>query len=360
MAPDSDSNASGGEQPKKSGFDISTFLKPVVEVDTVIGKLFLFRLRDEDVRAAKGLQPGDAIARIREFLPCIASLSAEYSRKQQRAGITADQVRSLPDQEVERLAESYALSNALRSARDGGKGREPVIRGADEPATSFLDRLLCNEVEEKANQLQKLIDRSLGATSSIFDQVRKASQALGDTRLQFERLVGTGEFSGFPAQSIDTRSLDFSNPMAEYNARLTRERAEDREMIRLTGQMSAQSAKTLQELADAASTLLDGLDQRDKDAKKTTRVQLWIAVGSVVVSALLAGAAYYQDWRNNKSGDEWQGKVLAALSVANARTATLEAENQVLRLKMDRLGSTLADLGRRPLPPTAKTGGAAP
>jgi hypothetical protein len=109
--------------------------------------------------------------------------------------------------------------------------------------------LLRNEVEEQANQFKKLREQVLGSTHGIFDQVRKASQALGDTRLQFERLTKASAFPASLSPSIETKSLEFNSHMAEYNARLARERSEDREMVRLTGQMTAQSAETLQELA---------------------------------------------------------------------------------------------------------------
>jgi hypothetical protein len=243
------------------------------------------------------------------------------------------------------------MSNALRSAREGGKDHGPVVRTTDEPATAFLERLMRNEVEEHAKQFKKLKEQVLGSTHGIFDQMRKASQALGDTRQQFERLTKASVFPGGVTPSIETKSLEFSNHMAEHSARLARERSEDREMVRLTGQMSAQSAETLQELATAASTMLEKLDQRDQEAKRKTKVQLWIAVGSVVVSAFLAGASFIQDWRNNKSGDEWQGKVLEEFKSAKTQSAKLEIENQALRQKVEQQNSALNSRRQKPVSP---------
>lgn len=346
MADEIDAGGSDAEPPKKKGLDLSIFLKHVAEVDTSIGKLYLFPLRDADIRAFNALPATDAAGRVREFLPCIASLSSDYSLNQERDGITADQASNLSDQTVESLAEAYALSNGLRSARE--KVREPVVRATDEPATAFLDRLLRNEVEEQATQFKKLTEQVLGSTHGIFDQVRKASQALGDTRQQFERLTRASAFPTGVFPSIETKSLEFSNHMAEHSARLARERSEDREMVRLTGQMSAQSAETLQELAAASSTMLEKLDQRDEEAKHTTKVQLWIAVGSVVVSAFLAGASFLQDWCNNKSGDDWQGKVLEELKATNTRSSKLESENEILRQKLEYLNSAVNAQGQKP------------
>jgi cell division protein FtsB len=358
-----DARGSDAEPPKKKGFDLSIFLKHVAEVDTPIGKLYLFPLRDSDIRTFKALSATDAVERIRAFLPCIASLSPDYALKQERVGITADQASNLSGQTLESIAEAYALSNGLRFAREAEKEREPVVRATDEPATTFLDRLLRNEADEQANQFKKLKEQVLGSTHGIFDQVRKASQTLGDTRQQFERLTRASAFPGAVSPSIETKSLEFSNHMAEHSARLARERSEDREMVRLTGQMTAQSAETLQELAGAASTMLEQLDRRDDEAKQTTKVQLWIAVGSVIVSALLAlvalvvsVAAYYQDKENISSGDKWQASVLGELKAANQQASQAEASNRTLLQTVEQLRAKVSDLeSRPPQAPTSTT-----
>lgn len=358
-----DAGGSDAEPPKKKGLDLSIFLKHVAEVDTPIGKLYLFPLRTSDLQAFNALSATDLVKRTREFLPCIASLSPDYGLKHERIGITSDQAASLSDGTVETIAEAFASSNGVRSAREGGKDRAPIARAADEPATAYLDRLMRNEIEEQANQLKKLREQVLGSTHGIFDQVRKASQALGETRQQFERLTKASAFPGGVSPSIETKTLEFNNHMAEHSARLARERSEDREMVRLTGQMTAQSAETLQELAGAASTMLEKLDQRDEEAKHTTKVQLWIAVGSVIVSALLAlvalvvsVAAYYQDKENISSGDKWQASVLGELKAANQQSSQAEASNRTLLQTVEQLRAKVSDLeSRPPQAPTSTT-----
>ncbi len=358
-----DSGGAEAEPPKKKGLDLSIFMKHVAEVDSPIGKLYLFPLRVSDIQAFNGLSATDAVERVRAFLPCIASLSPDYALKQERVGLTAEQAANLSAQTVESIAEAYALSDGLRSAREGEKDREPIIRATNEPATAFLDRLLRNEVEEQANQFKKLREQVLGSTHGIFDQVRKASQALGDTRLQFERLTKASAFPASLSPSIETKSLEFNSHMAEYNARLARERSEDREMVRLTGQMTAQSAETLQELAAAASTMLEKLDRRDEEAKHTTKVQLWIAVGSVIVSAVLALvalvvsiAAYNQDKENISSGDKWQASVLEELKAANQKSSSVEAVNRELLQTVEQLRTRVSELESPPVSRPATTG----
>ena len=108
-------------------------------------------------------------------------------------------------------------------------------------------------------------------------------------------------------------------------------------MAHLTGQMTAQSAKTLQELAEAAATMLDRLDQRDKEAKHTTKIQLWFAVGSLIISTLLAGASVYQDYQNNKSGDQWQATVLDEFHQLNSQEKYKDREISVIREENQKL-----------------------
>jgi len=339
---DTGKEGSNADQPRKKGLDISIFLKPVAQSDTSIGRVFLFPLRVSDIGEYENLPAQPALARIRIYLPCVASLSSEYSLKQDRVGIPAEEVRKLSDDEVEALAEAYASSSAFREAREGTKDRVSVAREPGEAATTYLDRLLQNEIEEQAKQSRKMMESVLGSTRGIFDQVRKSSLELGDSWRQLERLTKASAIPKSLTPALETKSLEFSNHMAEHTARIARERAEDREMLRLTAETSAKSAKTLQELADAASTMLEKLDERDADAKRTTKIQLWIAVGSVVVSALLAGASFIQDRSNNVSGDKWQGDVLEELKATNRRGESVQTENQLLRDQLQRLAAAVA------------------
>jgi ribosomal protein S16 len=343
------------EPPMGKGLDLSIFLKHVAEVDTPIGKLYLFPLRVSDLRTYSKLNAADTIERIRTFLPCIASLSADYALNQERISITVDQALQLTDQTLQEIAKTYALSNALQSAREGKKDRKPIVRGTDEPATGFLDRLLHKTAEEQANQLENIKKQILGSTHGIFDQVRKSSQTLGETWTQFEKLNQASTIPKGIARPVENSAFENFKLISEQQKKLGRERAEDRELIRLTGQMSSQSAKTLQQLADAASTMLERLDQRDNEAKQTTKVQLWTAVWTVIISAVLgliallfSVAAFYQDKANNSSGDEWQHRVLDELKESNKHSAKLKSEIQALDQKVEYLNSALNAQGQKP------------
>lgn len=64
MADTIDAGGSDAEQSKKKGLDLSIFLKQVAEVDTPIGKLYLFPLRDSDIRTFNAMSATDAAERI--------------------------------------------------------------------------------------------------------------------------------------------------------------------------------------------------------------------------------------------------------------------------------------------------------
>lgn len=319
--------------------DIDSFLKPLTDVHTSIGQLYLFPLRVPDIGSYGRISTDDPVGRIREFLPCIASLFPDYSLERERVAITVEQAGQLSNEEVEMLAEAYASSSALGKMREGGEGHDPLARNRHETATSFLDRLLRKEAEEQASQMRKLLEQVHNPTRRIFDQVRKSSLELGKTWMNFERLLKTAEIP-----PMETKSPEIHNHLAEYHARLAREHAEDREMIKLTGQMTAQSAKTLQELAKAASTLLEKMDERDADAKRTTRNQLWIAVVAVIVSALLAGVSFWQDRVSNASNDQWQADLLTELKVSNQRRSALGDEANSLKEDVQKLQQQALEL----------------
>lgn len=344
MTEDTGKEGANADQPRKQRLDIGTFLKHIAEADTSIGRVFLFPLRVSDVSRYAKLPDQPSAERIRRYLPCIASLSADYSLGKERAAITTEDFDQLSNDEIEALAEAYASSIAFRETREGSKDRPPVAREPGEAATTYLDRLLEHEIEEQAKQTRKIMDSALGSTRSIFDQVRKSSLELGDSWRQLEHLTKASAISKSLAPAFETKSQEFSNHMAEHSARLARERAEDREMLRLTAETSVKSAKTLQELADAASTMLEKLDERDANAKRTTKIQLWIAVGSVILSALLAGASFIQDRFNNVSGDNWQGAVLEELKATNKRGDSVQTENQLLREQVQRLSAAVTVL----------------
>jgi len=139
--------------------------------------------------------------------------------------------------------------------------------------------------------------------------------------------------------------------MVEQARERAEERAEEMALARLTGQMTAESAKTLKDLAEAATTLMEQFDERDRKTDKSTRKQITIAVWSVGISAVLAllalivsGFAYIQDRDNSSSGDQWQAKLVTAIEQGNQQRAAVKIENEALREQVKSLDARIADL----------------
>lgn len=260
MATENDSNTSRDRASKQDGFNLNSFLKPVAEVDTAIGKLFLFPLRTSDLNVYSKLSSREATERVRDFLPCIVSLSPDYSLGTDRVGVTAEQIQLLSDQAVDDIAEAYVSSKILQSLSKEEKSHHSVVKSIDESSIAFLDRLLRKKVQEEEGRARKLHALGFGSISmqTAFDQVRKSTSALGSTLTDFERLKKRPD----PVMAQD-RSVDHIHAMNQQFAHQKRERAEEMEMTRLTGKMTAESAKTLKDLAEAATTLMEQMDERD-------------------------------------------------------------------------------------------------
>lgn len=338
-------DSSGDDQgvPKKKGLNLDLLFSPATAVPTSVGTLYLYGLRTSDLSALESLPDKEPIARIRAFLPHIASLVGAKGFKDERPPLAAEDADRLSDAEVEHIAEVYAAT-LLRRPRIEGEDSAKPEREAAEPAAAYLDRLLKHEAQEQSQQLRRIHEKMLASTSSIFDRVRKSSSALGSTLSAFDRLTKSAA-----AAEIRAPSIDHFRAMDEHAARQARERAEELEMVRLTGKMTAESAKTLRDLAEAATVLLEQLDERDKKADRSTRKQITIAVWSVGVSAVLAlfaliisGLAYLQDRNNNAAGDRWQSELITAVQNISLQRDAVEKETQRLRAQVAELEAKIA------------------
>lgn len=333
-----------GDPPKKKGLNLSLFLGPTTDVQTSKGQIYLYRPRVSDYTSFEKLSASEPTGRFREFLPHVASLSARSKLEKEREPLAQELVAQLSNEEVEALAEAYASSTALQTARVGSKEKSGLPREEGESATSYVDRLLKKQLADHVEDMRRMREQMFASTSSIFDQVRKSSSALGSTLSEFDRLTRDKVSFTLPEQR-----MDHFNAINEHHARLARERAEELEMVRLTGKMTAESAQTLKDLAEAATVLLERLDERDQKADQSTRKQIKIAVWSVGISAVIAvlalvvaGFAYFQDLNNGRSGDKFQAELLAAVKEGNRQQSALQQENQRLRMQVEVLEAKIA------------------
>ncbi|AOS78283.1 hypothetical protein BN948_01443 [Hydrogenophaga intermedia] len=345
-------NPPSGEKPKKNTLKLLLRSKPAAQVETLAGRVYLYPLRVRDMTDFGKLKPGDAVSQIRAFLPSIGSLTVESDEAPERVPLDAAITADLSNDEIERIADAYAQSSAWQTIREGSQERTPAVREADETASVYLVRLLKAEVEDYHQRSKRMHEKMFGSAQSLFDQVRKSTSALGSTLSAYEELTKIAKPAPLEIQPIRTDHFDALNmQMAQQVRERAEERAEEMEMTRLTGKMTAESAKTLKDLAEAATTLMEQMDERDRKTDQSTRTQIKIALWSVASSAVLslvaavfAGFSFFQDRDNNTSGDQWQVKLLTVIEQGNQQRSTVERENQALREQMKALDARIVDL----------------
>jgi len=296
------------------------------------------------------LKPAETIDQIRNFLASIGSLALESDETPERIPLDPEIAKTLSDDEVELLSKAYVQSSLWQKVREGDENRKPVARDDGETASAYLIRLVRYEVEQLHQSAKQMHEKMLGPSRSLFDQVRKSTSALGSTLSAYEQLTKAAKPVPMGIQPIHTDHFDALNrQMAEQARERAEERAEEMVLARLTGQMTAESAKTLKDLAEAATTLMEQFDERDRKTDKSTRKQITIAVWSVVISAVLAlvalilsGFAYYQDKNTNESDDRWQSELTAAIRDSGLQRETAEKEMQRLRDQVVELEAKIA------------------
>ena len=383
-------NPPSEEEPKNP---LLRFLRmpPVADVPTSKGQIYLYALRVCDISDFGKLQPSDPVSQVRAFLPSIGSLTKVSDETPERDPVDAAIVSGLTNDEIEQIAEAYVQSSALKESREGLKDREPIARKDGETASAYLLRLMQARVDQSKQTARELHESIIGSSRGLFDQVRKSYTELGSTVKAFEAIsrptlestlsrahqdsiLGSsrGLFDqlrksytelGSTVKEFETISrptlepslsrahLEINDQLAEHTAHMARERAEELEMVRLTGKMTAESAKTLKDLAEAATTLMEQMDNRDRRADQSTRKQITIAVWSVGITAVLAlvslivsSLAYHQDRNRSTSGDQWQAKLLTAIEEGNQQRSAVERENQALREQVKSLDARIADM----------------
>ena len=334
-----------GKKSKKKGLDISVLLGPWAHAPTEIGEIYLFPLRVSDLIDYEKIEESEPAIRVRKFLPFIASLSADNSLANGRFSLSPAEVEQISDQSLEVLAAAYS-SAAVKSDISEDEARGETLRENNESSVQFMDRLIRMQIELQAEQSRKIRGQLTGVTSSLFDQVRRSSMGLGSTLSAFEKLTKSD-----PMTEVRSANLDHVRSMNEQFARQSKERAEELEMVRLTSRMTAQSAQTLKDLADAATILLEQLDARDKKSDSSTRAQINIAVWSVGISAVIAllalvisGFAYFQDKANIEGGDKWQSELIAAVRGGNQQLTVVDKELERLQHQISVLEAKIASI----------------
>lgn len=323
-------------------------MTPVVEVKTSAGRIYLYPLRIRDITDFEKLKSTEAINQVRDFLACIGSLTLESDETPERIPLSPEITKTISDDEVERLAEAYMQSPEWQTVEEGSQERKPVAREDGETASAYLIRRMKDEVEQQHQLTKQLREKMPGYSRGLFDQARKSAFTLGSTLSAFEKFTKPKSVTPLNLEQVQSSVIA---EMAQQTREREKERAEEMQLTRLTGQMTAESAKALKDLVDAATTMMEQMVERDQRNDQSTRTQIKIALWSVAASAFLAlvavifsGLSYIQDRNSNTVDDQWQAKVLTAVEQVSQQRSTLERENQALLAQVKLQGARIADM----------------
>lgn len=329
----------------KKGIDLVSFIKPITEVNIGKDKVYLYSLSTNDIAVFCKLSKEDLpINRIRQFLVSLASTSIHDDLSCERIPLPTEFIEKLSDTDIELIAETYLSTPYIKHLFNKDDNLS-LKREPGELASSYLDKLISAYTQHWLDKQRDISNKALYPFASLFDQVRKSSAALDSSLSLFEeynnKLISNPKI-------VDQTSLHFPSPIDQHQRRVAQERADELKMVRLTGEMTSQSAKLLKDLSEAASIFLEQSEQRSIRENKTTHTQLGIAVGSVIVSAVLAAVSlyfsiqsFYQDAKSNFDNDKMQKIVIEKLDENANRAIALEHQNlklqeQILMLKNEK------------------------
>ena len=146
-----------------------------------------------------------------------------------------------------------------------------------------------------------------------------------------DQLASAPRFGDSPAHA----ALEAMNESA---AKRDRERAEAFEAAKSIEQMTAQTARLMETLADAASKFILQFGDIAAKSGSATRRSMRIAVWCVVITALLAGIvafisakSYFQGQRANELTEKWQESVVRTLK---ENAASGQERNRLLTEKL--------------------------
>jgi hypothetical protein len=287
----------------KGGLNLSALAGPIGQIDLKIGTVFLYQANETVRESFRSMTNDKPEQRGRATLAQIISL-------EKRTG-WRDKIVPIPDETFSALTEDdiASIAELFRQRLDRNRvvperpfpSIEPRVDG--ESAIVFFDRVLGTDIatgdKDAKAQMKRLIDVATSPASKLLEQLNLSSDRLGNTVREFEK---------FNAPILNVP--EYRDHMGEMTRRIAKEKNEDREVARLTGEMTKQSAEMLQELVKTAGAFLVRFDDRDQKSDKQIRVQLWVALGSLALSVLLSGfgvwfaaKSYYQDAEKNKADD---------------------------------------------------------
>jgi len=298
--------AEGG---KKLNLDM--FAKPMGSVETSQGTVYAYSPSTDNYKFYSGLSEETPENRAQKVLPILISMIARTSFSEDVTPIPLEIYSSLSEADLNTIVDLFNTKLvASRRKHNENSGGDLELRKPEETALMFFDRLLEAEITYQKNflinQRKMMLESIESPAKKIFEQLNASTARLGSTLGSYERLIGDQKRE---AHAFRTYKPEIHNELFEHQNRLNRERNEDRELAKITGQMTAQSAEMLKDLAESAENFLLRFDAKEEKSDKQVNFQLWLGVGSLIITALLALAslvvsimAFNQDKNELKTG----------------------------------------------------------
>lgn len=289
---------------EKKGFNIDAFAKPIGQFDLSVGTTYLYQPNETVRKLFREMADEQPEHRAKTALSFITSLEVRKRLMEKIKPIPTEIFAALTEKDFASLAELFR--QRIYQLRALPESPLPVIEPqmAGESALCFFDRILDADIkatdEQSKEQYKRLMESVNPSASKLLEQLNLSSERLGGTVREFDRLKTT---------IVETPP--FHDHLGDFNRRMARERSEDRKIAQLTGEMTKQSAEMLQELVGAAGKFMVRFDERDQKSDGQIRIQLWVAIGSLILSVLLSGIgvwfaakSYYQDGAKNTAEDK--------------------------------------------------------
>jgi hypothetical protein len=345
-------------------FNLSLASTPIADTYLYGDKIFLYRFFTSDLDTFIKLQSTiDCYERIKKFLPLIAGLGNADSKnlKEKREQLSADFLNKISNSDLDKIADVYLSTQVMQGTfKQFSENNNILKKNDDEPTSKYLDRLLNKYIKDYLdnNNPSKNIALSMlnePSLNKIFDATRKSSDLLGSTLERYEKLNFIKASPSNMSDNLIRAQDELFNAQNKQYQKIANDRKDELKMVGLTADMTVQSAKLLKELSDAATKFLDQSEVRNTKANKTTKLQMWIAVGSLFFSLVLAGIALYFTYQsyqqdkqnnafNNATNEKWQNDLIKLLKKDLDKNALSDQELIATKIEVNNLKKDLAKL----------------
>lgn len=292
---------------------LNVYTGPLARIPTPYGVLCLYAPSREHFKEIDETSPE---ARGRARLRRVVSLTDRKNIFDDVEPLPENIAGALSDDEIVAIADVFRAKLPLRRVRASAQrtraGAAP--RQPDESAAAYLDRVIFDELEYDAAEIRRVMNEAIAGIDGA------AGQALKHLRGSSDELQATIDRQYRSMIEETRRSSDHMRREIEM-------RQEEREWTRGIHEMSACSAQALQGLVEASTAMMLRWDERNEEAKASTKKQLWWAAGSLLVTAALSIVSFGYTVLRDRSKD-------AADELA-ARAATAREERLVRALEQN-------------------------